>query len=61
MQFKEILELGLIHPLISPCREPMIFINNKDGFWILSIDYRQLNKVTIRTQSLLPGIYYLFY
>jgi hypothetical protein len=56
IQFKELLDLGLIHPSVSPWGEPMIFVRKKDGLWRLCIDYRQLNKVTVKNQYSLQRI-----
>jgi hypothetical protein len=50
MQLKELLDLGLIRPSVSPWGAPVIFIRKKDGSWRLCIDYRQLNKATIKNQ-----------
>jgi hypothetical protein len=55
-QLKEWLDLGLIRPSVSPWGAPVIFIRKKDGSWRLCIDYRQLNKVTIKNQYPLPKI-----
>jgi hypothetical protein len=33
MQLKELLDLGLIHPSVSPWGAPVIFIRKKDGSW----------------------------
>ena len=44
------MDLGLICPNMSPWGAPIIFIRNKDGSWRLCIDYRQLNKATIKNQ-----------
>jgi hypothetical protein len=60
MQLKELLDLGLIHPSVSPWGAPIIFIRKKDGLWRLCIDYRQLNKATIKNQYPLPRIDDLF-
>jgi hypothetical protein len=60
MQLKELLDLGLIHPSVSPWGAPVIFIRKKDGSWRLCIDYHQLNKETIKNQYLLPRIDDLF-
>jgi hypothetical protein len=60
MQPKELLDLELIHPSVSPWGAPVIFIRKKDGSWSLCIDYRQLNKATIKNQYPLPRIDDLF-
>jgi hypothetical protein len=60
MQLKELLDLGLICPSVSSWGVPIIFIQKKDGSWRLSIDYRQLNKATIKNQYPLPRIDDLF-
>jgi hypothetical protein len=60
MQLKEWLDLGLIHPSVSPWGAPVIFIRKEDGSWRLCIDYRQLNKATIKNQHPLPRIDDLF-
>jgi hypothetical protein len=60
MKLKELLDLGLIRPSVSPWGAPVIFIRKKDGSWRLCIDYRQLNKATIKNQYLLPRIDDLF-
>jgi hypothetical protein len=56
MKLKEFLDLGLIRPSVSPWGVSVIFIRKKDGSWRLCIDYRQLNKETIKNQYLLPRI-----
>jgi hypothetical protein len=60
MQLKELLDLGLIRPSVSPWGALVIFIRKKDGSWRLCIDYRQLNKATIKNQYPLPRIDDLF-
>jgi hypothetical protein len=56
MQLKELLDLGLIRPSVSPWGTLVIFIRKKDGSWRIYIDYRQLNKAMIKNQYLLPRI-----
>jgi hypothetical protein len=60
MKLKELLDLGLIHPSVSPWGAPVIFIRKKDRSWSLCIDYHQLNKATIKNQYPLPRIDDLF-
>ena len=59
-QLQELVDRGFIRPSNSPCGAPMLFVKMKDGTWRLCIDYRQLNKVTIRNKYTLPRIDDLF-
>ena len=45
---------------MSPWGAPVILVNKKDGTLRLCIDYRQLNKMTIKKRYPLPCINYLF-
>ena len=47
-------------PNISPWVAPVLFIKKKDGSMGLCIDYRELNKVTIKNRYPLPRIDDLF-
>ncbi|KAA0059823.1 reverse transcriptase [Cucumis melo var. makuwa] len=47
-------------PSVSPWGAPVLFVKKKDGTLGLCIDYRQLNKVTIRNKYPLPRIDDLF-
>ena len=58
-QLQELVDRGFIRPSISPWGAPMLFVK-KDGTWRLCIDYRHLNKVTIRNKYPLPRIDDLF-
>nr|GFC60516.1 putative reverse transcriptase domain-containing protein [Tanacetum cinerariifolium] len=53
-QLQELLERGFIHPSVSPWGAPVIFVKKKDGSMRLCIDYRKLNKITIRNRYPLP-------
>ena len=59
-QLEELLSKGFIRPNISPWGAPVLFVKKKDGSLRLCIDYRQLNRVTIRNQYPLPRIDELF-
>jgi hypothetical protein len=61
MKMKQLLELGLIRPSVSPWGVSLIFIRKKDGSWRLCINYYQLSKATIKNQYPLPRIDDLFY
>jgi hypothetical protein len=60
LQLKELLDLEIIRPSVSPWHVSVIFLRNKDGSWRLCIDYHQLNKATIKNQYLFPRIDNLF-
>nr|GEY91966.1 reverse transcriptase [Tanacetum cinerariifolium]GEY91967.1 reverse transcriptase [Tanacetum cinerariifolium] len=45
---------------VSPWGAPVLFVKKKDGSMRLCIDYRDLNRVTIRNRYLLPQIDVLF-
>ena len=59
-QLEELLSKGFIWPSISPWGAPVLFVKKKDESLRLCIDYRKLNKVTIRIQYPLPRIDELF-
>ena len=59
-QLEEFLSKGFIRPSISPWGAPVLFVKKKDGSLRLCIDYRQLNRVTIRNQYPLSRIDELF-
>ena len=59
-QLEELLSKGFIQPSISPWGAPVLFVKKKYGNLRLCIDYRQLNRVTIRNQYPLPRIDELF-
>ncbi|KAE9622336.1 hypothetical protein GP644_24625, partial [Parasedimentitalea maritima] len=47
---------GFIRPSVSPWGAPVLFVRKKDGSLRLCIDYRELNKVTIKNKYPLPRI-----
>ncbi|KAL6277398.1 hypothetical protein ACE6H2_020999 [Prunus campanulata] len=60
IQLQELVDLGFIRPSVSPWGAPVLFVKKKDGTMRLCIDYRQLNKVTVRNRYPLPRIDDLF-
>ena len=59
-QLRDLLEKGFIRPSTSPWGAPVLFVRKKDGSLRMCIDYRQLNKVTIKNRYALPRIDDLF-
>ena len=53
---KDLLHKGFIRPSISPWGAPVLFVKKKDGSLRMCIDYRQLNKVTIKNKYPIPRI-----
>eukprot|EP00253_Pinus_taeda_P036311 PITA_36311 len=61
MQLQELLDKNYIRPSVSPWGAPMLFVKKKDGTFRICIDYRQLNKLTIKNKYPLPRIDELFH
>ena len=59
-QLKDLLDKDFIRPSTSPWGSLILFVKKKDGSLRMCIDYRQLNKVTIKNKYPLPWIDDLF-
>ncbi|GJQ95831.1 putative reverse transcriptase domain-containing protein [Tanacetum coccineum] len=59
-QLKELQDKGFIRPSSSPWGASILFIKKKDGSFRMCIDYRELNKLTIKNRYPLPRIDDLF-
>ena len=59
-QLQELTDRGFARPSSSPWGALVMFVKKKDGSLRLCIDYRQLNKVTIKNKYPLPRIDDLF-
>nr|GEZ34587.1 putative reverse transcriptase domain-containing protein [Tanacetum cinerariifolium] len=55
-QLQELSEKGFIRPSSSPWRAPVLFVKKKDGSFSMCIDYRELNKLTVKNLYPLPRI-----
>ena len=60
LQLKDLTDKGFIQPSISPWGTPVFFVKKKYGTLRMCIDYRQLNKVSIKNKYPLPRIDDLF-
>jgi hypothetical protein len=68
MSHEELKELKLqleklftkVKPSKPPYGAPVLFIHNKDGMLRMCVDYRALNKVTVKNRYQLPRIDDLF-
>ena len=61
LQLQELIEKGYILPSVSPWGALILFVKKKDGTMWMCIDYRQLNKMTIKNCYPLPRIDDFFY
>nr|GEV38923.1 putative reverse transcriptase domain-containing protein [Tanacetum cinerariifolium] len=59
-QLKELSEKGFICPSSSPWGAPVLFVKKKDGSFRMCIDYRELNKLTVKNRYPLLRIDDLF-
>ena len=60
LQLKDLTDKGFIQSSISPWGALVLFVKNKDGTLRMCIDYKQLNKFTIKNNYPLPKIDDLF-
>ncbi|GJW83757.1 putative reverse transcriptase domain-containing protein [Tanacetum coccineum] len=59
-QLHELSDQGFIRPSTSPWGDPVLFVKKKDGSFRMCINYRELNKLTIKNRYPLPRIDDLF-
>src|SRR5277367_2289641 len=55
-QLTDLLAKGFIRPSTSPFGAPVLFVHKKEGSLKLCVDYRALNKITIKNRYPLPRI-----
>ena len=60
MQIQALLDKGYIQPSVLPWGALVLFVKKKDGTFRMCIDYRQLNKMTVRNKYPLNRIDDLF-
>ncbi|GKB68711.1 putative reverse transcriptase domain-containing protein [Tanacetum coccineum] len=60
-QLHELADQGSIRPSTSPWGAPVLFVKKKEGYFRMCIDYRELNKLTVKNRYPLPRIDDLFH
>ena len=55
-QLEDYMSKGFIRPSTSYCASPVLFVKKKDGSLRLCVDYRALNKITIKNRYPIPRI-----
>jgi hypothetical protein len=53
---RELLNSGVIKPSQSPFASPIVMVKKKDNSWRMYVDYRQLNKHTVKDKFPIPVI-----
>jgi hypothetical protein len=51
-----LLDQGVIRPNSSPYGSAIVMVQKKDGTWRMCVDYRALNKITVKNRYPLPHI-----
>ncbi|MCO5553646.1 hypothetical protein L7F22_007171 [Adiantum nelumboides] len=59
-QVNELVEKGMVRPSSSPFCSPVLLVHKKDGTYHMCIDYRALNRITIKKRFHVPQIEDLF-
>jgi hypothetical protein len=58
---EEMLEDGIIRPSQISYSAPVVMVIKKEGSWCMFLDYRELNKITIKDKFFIPIIDELLY
>ncbi|MCO5575130.1 hypothetical protein L7F22_028927 [Adiantum nelumboides] len=59
-QVNELVEKGMVRPTSSPFCSPFLLVQKKDGTHRMCVDYRALNRITIKNRFLVPRVEDLF-
>eukprot|EP00253_Pinus_taeda_P013359 PITA_13359 len=55
-QIQELLEKWIIKPSTSPSGSRIVLVQKKDGTWRICVDFKALNKITVKNRYPLPHI-----
>jgi hypothetical protein len=58
---QEMLEVGMIQPIQSSFSSLVVMVMNKNGSWCMCLEYRHLNKMTIKENFCISVIDELLY
>ena len=59
-EIKDMIDLGIVEPSVSPCCSPVLIVKKKDNTYRLCIDFRTLNKVTVFDAEPMPNMEEIF-
>ncbi|MCO5569021.1 hypothetical protein L7F22_022727 [Adiantum nelumboides] len=59
-QVNELVEKGMVRPSSSPFCSPVLLVQKKDGTYRMCVDYRALNRITIKNRFRVPRVEDLF-
>ncbi|MCO5582972.1 hypothetical protein L7F22_036877 [Adiantum nelumboides] len=59
-QVNELVEKGMVRPSSSPFCSPILLVQKKDGTYHMWVDYRALNRITIKNRFPVPRVEDLF-